>query len=274
MFRTAIVICSAIVLLYSCRSTRTIQTAISKIDSVTSPVVAVDHSHDDSMAFIKQNYDRVLANRINFTTFSAKLDVDYEESDGKKYDVNAHVRMYKDSVIWVSVTAILGIEGLRAYITRDSVKLLDKQNKIYVARSISYLQELTALPLDLPTLQDLLIGNPVYFDSTIVSYDLNTNAGTISMQSMGEFFRNLVTIGQSDKFILSSKLDDRDEARNRTCFLNYTEYENKKGVNFATKREISVSEKKKLNIKLNFKQYDFNETLSFPFAIPKNYKYN
>jgi len=260
--------------LYSCRSTRNIQAAITKIDSVVTPVVVVDHSKEDSIAFIQENYRRVMNNRINYTSFSAKMDVDYSESDGKKYNVNAHLRMYKDSVIWVSITAILGIEGLRAYITRDSVKLLNKQDKIYIARSVSYLQEVTALPLNLHSLQELIIGNPVYLDSTIMSYDRNSTQGTISLQSTGEFFRNLFTIMENEKLAVSSKLDDVDQARNRTCLLTYSEYENKKGVNFSTNREISVSEKKKLDIKLDFRQYDFNETLSFPFNVPKNYSRN
>jgi hypothetical protein len=50
----------------------------------------------------------------------------------------------------------------------------------------------------------------------------------------------------------------------KPAYLTYDDYENKKGVNFPTRRTISVAEKKKLDIKLNFKQYDFNETLSFP----------
>lgn len=41
---------------------------------------------------------------------------------------------------------------------------------------------------------------------------------------------------------------------------------------FAQKRSITVAEKKTLEIKLNYKQYEFNETLSFPFSVPKNYK--
>jgi hypothetical protein len=273
MRRLFFIILSAISLLYSCRSTKNIQTAIAKKDSIESPVV-IDHSKEDSVAFIQDNYHRVMNNMIDFTTFSAKIDVDYEESDGKRYNVNAHVRMYKDSVIWVSITAILGIEGLRAYITADSVKLLDKQNKVYIARSVSYLQDVTALPLDLHSLQQLLVGNPVYLDSTIVSYNRDPAKGTISLQSTGEFFKNLFTIGENDKLVQSSKLDDMDATRNRTCFLSYSDYENKRAVNFSTTREISVSEKKRLDIKLNFKQYDFNESLNFPFNIPKNYKYN
>jgi hypothetical protein len=76
----------------------------------------------------------------------------------------------------------------------------------------------------------------------------------------------------NDHLVWHSKLDDVDILRNRTCFLNYADYENKKGVNFSTSRTITVTEKTKLDVKLNFKQYEFNETLSFPFSVPKNYK--
>lgn len=256
----------------SCRSTKNIQTAIAKKDSVAATSGDTNDLRSDSIAFMQQQYRIMQEGRINYTTFSAKLDVDYRDVDGKKYDVNAHLRMYKDSVIWVSVTAILGIEGLRAYITKDSVKLLDKQNKTYVARSVSYLQEVTALPLDLSSLQDLLIGNPVFLDSNIVSYNKATN--TISLLAIGDFFRNLVTISENEKQLQSSKLDDLDGVRNRTCYITYSDYETKKGVPFAAKRSINVSEKNKLDIRLDFKQYDFNETLTFPFSIPKNYKRN
>ena len=255
----------------SCRSTKNIQTAIAKKDTTIAAPVVIDHSHEDSMAFIKQYYDHLCQNYIHFTTFSAKIDVDYEDGSDKKYNVTAHVRMYRDSVIWISITGILGIVGLRAYITNDSVKILDKQNDIYTARSMAYLQEVSALPLDLSSLQELVMGNPVFLDSDIESYSKSGN--TVSLLNNGDFFKNLITIGQ-DGQIQSSKLDDIDIMRNRTCYLTYDDYENKKGVNFSTRRSISVAEKKKLDIKLNFKQYDFNETLSFPFSVPKDYKRN
>jgi hypothetical protein len=257
---------------YSCRSTKKIQTAITPKDTVAVVTIPVNKLKEDSVKFIRENYSRIISNRISFTSFSAKIDVDYEDATGKKYNVNAHVRMYKDSIIWVSITGALGFEGLRAFITPDSVKLMDKQNKSFITRSVSYLQEVTALPLDLASLQDLLIGNPVFLDSNIVSYNKSLNE--ISMQSNGVFFKNLITITEKDKYIQSSKLDDLGELKNRTCYLTYKDYENRKGVGFSTERGISVSEKKKLDIKLNFKQYEFNEMLSFPFSVPKNYKRN
>lgn len=262
----------AAAILCSCHSTKKIQEAITKKDTIVVTPVAAINPHDDSLHFIREHYRDLMKNRISFTTFSAKIDIDYEDASGKKNNLTAHIRMYKDSVIWVSVTGLLGIEGLRALITADSVRLLDKQNKVYIPRSVLYLQEVTELPLDLSSLQDLLLGNPVFLDSNIVSYSRAAN--TISLLSNGGYFKNLFTIGESDKLIYSCKLDDLDGSRNRTCYLTYINYENKKGYNFPTERTISVSEKKKLDVKLDFRQYEFNETLSFPFNIPKNYTRN
>ncbi len=256
----------------SCRSARNIQTAIAKKDSVVAPPVTINNGHEDTLAFIRDLYNHLQKERISFSTFSAKIDVGYEDGNGKNYNVTAHLRMYRDSVIWISITAILGIEGLRAYISKDSVKLLDKQNKIYTARSVAYLQEVSDLPLGLSSLQDLILGNPVFLDSNIISYSKSN--GTVSLSSTDDFFKNLLTIGETSKLLQSSKLDDLDELRNRTCYLTYDDYENRDELNFSSKRSISVTEKKKLDIQLDFRQYDFNETLSFPFSVPKNYKRN
>lgn len=263
-----IVIC----LISSCRSTRPIQTVLAKKDSVVAVVPSAPvATKADTMSFVRETMNKLVSNRIEFNTFSAKVNVDYQGADGKKYDVNATIRMYKDSTIWISITAIFGIEGLRAYITKDSVKILNKQDKVYTARSVSYLQEVTALPLDLHSLQDILVGNPVFLDSNIVSYSKAGN--NVSLLILGSFFKNMLTLNPSVR-VENSKLDDIDLSRNRTCNLSYTDYENKKGVEFSTKRRITVSEKSNLDIKLDFKQYDFNETLTFPFSVPKNYKRN
>lgn len=235
-------------------------------------VAPLTHPHEDSIAFIKNTYQELLKQKIDFTTFSAKVNVNYVDGDNKSYNVNAFVRMYRDSAIWISINAIFGIEAMRAFITKDSVKLLDKQNKTYTFRSVAYLQEVTDLPLDLQTLQQLIIGNPVFVDSNMVSYSQSPNS--VSLLNIGDRFKNLITLSADEKTLLHCKMDDVDMARSRTCDLTYSEYEDKKGPNFSTGRKITVAEKSKLDVLLEFKQYSFNETLSFPFSIPKNYKPN
>lgn len=253
----------------SCRSTKKIQSAIAKKDTTAVSVLTND-GHTDSLNFIRSTFTGLLKNHVEFQTFTAKINVDYSGSDGKKYDVNAFVRMRKDSIIWISVNALLGIEAMRILINKDSVFLINKLDKEYQARSLAALREVASLPLDLHSMQQLIVGNPVFFDtSNIVSY--NVSGDNISLLSFGEFFRHLLTVSSNSLVVLNSKLDDVDLLRNRTCYLNYSDYETRKGFYFSTSRVISVTEKTKLDVKLNYKQYDFNEKLSFPFSVPKNY---
>ncbi|HEV8271945.1 MAG TPA: DUF4292 domain-containing protein [Chitinophagaceae bacterium] len=270
MIRFILILIIGALLVSSCRSTRKIQSAIAVKKDTVEVVKPTTDPHQDSIKFIKDNYYQLLANRIEFETFSAKINTDYEGSDGKKYDVNVFIRMKKDSLIWISVNGALGIEGMRVLIDKDSVRILNKLDKEYQVRSLEYLTEVAALPLDLRTVQELIIGNPVFLDTNIVSY--STEGNKISLLSEGQWFRHLISMNNNDHLVLHSKLDDVDILRNRTCFLTYSEYETGKGVKFSTNRTISVTEKNKLDVKLNFKQYAFNETLSYPFSVPKNYK--
>jgi hypothetical protein len=198
--------------------------------------------------------------------------VDYRGGDGKNYDVNATIRMYKDSAIWISANAVLGIEAIRVLVTKDSVKLMNKLEKTYTARSIDYLQEVTELPLGLGILQDLLIGNPVYLDSNVVSYARSDNA--ISIISLGQWFKNQLTLGEPARTVQRIKLDDADVSRSRTAELLYSDYQSKDRLKFATKRRITVSDKKKLDISLDFKNYELGDDVSFPFSVPKNFERN
>jgi hypothetical protein len=255
-------------LLASCRSTKKIQTAITKKDTaqVTHTTVKTDTTN-----YIRTVMQSVSANRIDFKTFSAKVNVDYRDADNRDYNLNAFVRIYKDSLIWISVNSILG-EALRVYITKDSVKLLDKQNKKYIARGMNYIQSITSLPFDFQTLQDVIVGNPAFIDSNIVSYGRGNNLLTIS--SVNNYYKSLTTFQEADKVLLRTKVDDVDIASSRTADFTYSDYDHSAGMNFPTKRTITVvGGKGHLDIGLDFKKYDMNPaSLSTPFSIPRNYK--
>jgi hypothetical protein len=271
MIRFLVILVIGSLIITSCRSTRKIQSAIgTKKDTTIVETPPLTNPHEDSVRFMKNAYSKLLSNEIEFETFSAKINTDYQGADGKKYDVNVFVRMKKDSIIWISVNGALGIEGMRVLIDKDSVRILNKLDKEYQVRSLGFLQEVASLPLNLHIMQQLIIGNPVFLDSNVVSY--STEGNNITLLSEGQWFRHLISMNNNDHLVLHSKLDDVDVLRSRTCFLIYSDYETGKGVKFSTNRNISVTDKTHLEVKLNFKQYDFNETLSYPFSVPKNYK--
>jgi len=254
---------------FGCRSTKNIQTVITpKKDTVQ--VVKIEDPKADSSKFINAIYHAIERNRIDFNTFSAKIKVDFEDKEGKKNDFTAFVRLKKDSILWISINALLGIEAFRAIITPDSVKILNKLDKIVQLRSVEYLQEVSKVPFTFKEIQNIIIGNPVYLDSNIVAY--NKQEREISLISIGQVFKQLLTVSSEDYSIRNSKLDDVDVDRARTCLVIYGDYEKKNNIRFSTFRKITVSEKSKLDIEMKYKQYEFNEELNYPFSIPKNYK--
>jgi hypothetical protein len=253
----------------SCKSTKKIQAAISKKDSTS--VTVTNQSDIDSLMTIKKVMGDIKTKVIDFKTFSAKVRVEYQDSKGKQPSITAYVRVIKDSLIWISGYAtVFNIEAFRALITKDSVFVLDKINKEAQLRSIDYLQEVSEIPFDYKTLQDLLIGNPIFFNDSVVSY--KENESKILVATIGKYFKHLLTISKPTIALVHSKLDDVNFQRNRTADITYGDFENSSGIDFSTYREITVSEKNKLDIQLNFKQYDFNKPLQINFSIPKNYK--
>ncbi len=253
----------------SCKSTKKIQAAISKKDSTS--MLITNTSAEDSIAIIKNALIDIHKKETDFKTFSAKIKVEYQDSKGKQPNITAYVRIIKDSVIWISGYAtVFNIEAFRALITKDSVIVLDKINKEVQLRSIDYLQEVTQIPFDFKTLQNLLLGNPIFFSDSVVSY--KETETKILLATIGNNFKQLLTLNKDSKLVVHSKLDDLDISRNRTADITYDEFENNNGINFATYREVTVSEKNKLDIQLKFKQYEFNKDLQINFNIPKNYK--
>lgn len=250
-----------------CRSTKEIGKVIQPKD--TSAVV-VNKTSEDSLAHANEVLAAFDSNYIHFNTFSAKIKAEVEDKNGKQPDLSVVVRMQRDRAIWISISAtFLSVEVYRIYITPDSVILLNKQDREVQYRSLDYLQEVTQIPFNFKTLQEMLVGNPVFFDTSNVS--IRTTEQYITLSHIGEFFKHLLTLEKNSKVMLYSKLDDVDVMRNRTATISYSEHEQINGKSFPTFRHISIAEKNKMDLKLKYRQVEFNKELSLNFNIPKNY---
>lgn len=275
MKQLVLVLATVTALCFSCKTvkkTQVIQAAITKKD--TTPLVVIKESPKvDSVAIVRDIMSKVMRQKINFNTFNAKIKVNYEGPE-KSNNFTVYLGMRKDSVILIKVTGtFLGISGLglEARINKDSVTVVYHQGeKYYMTRPISYLKEVIEIPFDFSTIQDLLIGNPVFIDSNIVSYRAGQNQ--LSVLMIGDLFKHLLSLDNTDFKALHSKLDDVDLQRNRTGDITFSNYEKMGQYQFATYRSISIAEKTKLNLYLDFKEYALNEPLKYNFDIPKKLK--
>ncbi|HAN66352.1 MAG TPA: hypothetical protein DCQ34_08880 [Chitinophagaceae bacterium] len=263
-----IIILGSVLFYSSCRPTRQIKQVIAPREATE---VLTKVNTVDSLAIIQATLDRIKANRIEFKTFSAKIKVEVTDNKGKQPDLSVVVRMIKDSAIWMSISAtFLNIEVYRVLITPSQVILQDKQAKEVQYRTLEYLQEVTEIPFDFNTLQNLLIGNPVFFDDNISSYRQFDQYSLVT--AVGEYFKNLLTLSNDRLLLMRCKLDDVDISRNRTADITYADYVQQGSIPFSTNRRILISEKNKIDVQMNFKQFEFNKDLSVSFNVPKNYK--
>ena len=94
-----------------------------------------------------------------FEWMTANLDIQ-AEGNGMSFDnLSGQLRMRNDSIVWLSVTATMGIEVLRAKVSNDSVWVLNRMEKTYLAEPLDSLGAKVGMPLSLPLVQTLLLDN-------------------------------------------------------------------------------------------------------------------
>lgn len=94
-----------------------------------------------------------------FEWMTANLDIQ-AEGNGMSFDnLTGQLRMRNDSIVWLSVTATMGIEVLRAKVSNDSVWVLNRMEKTYLAEPLDSLGAKVGMPLSLPLVQTLLLDN-------------------------------------------------------------------------------------------------------------------
>ena len=96
-----------------------------------------------------------------FEWMTANLDIEAQGNGMSFDDLSGQIRMRNDSLVWISVTATMGIEVLRAKVSNDSVWIINRLEKTYLAEHVDSLdQQIGPLfGLRLPFAQFVLLDN-------------------------------------------------------------------------------------------------------------------
>ncbi len=94
-----------------------------------------------------------------FEWMAANLSIQAEGNGMTFDDLSGQLRMRKDSLIWLSVTATMGVEALRAKVSNDSIWILNRLEKTYLAEPLDTVSAQLGIPLILPLVQTLLLDN-------------------------------------------------------------------------------------------------------------------
>ena len=94
-----------------------------------------------------------------FKWMTSNLDIQAEGNGMAFDDLAGQLRMRKDSLVWLSVTATMGVEVLRAKFSNDSVWIVNRLEKTYLAEPLDTVSAQLGMSLSLPLIQTLLLDN-------------------------------------------------------------------------------------------------------------------
>ncbi len=87
---------------------------------------------------VQKLYDNIISNYLDYKTLSIKFSSKIEEN----ISFNGNLRIKSDSIIWISLSSIFGIEVARIMLTPDSLKFIDRLQKKYYTGDYKYLNKI------------------------------------------------------------------------------------------------------------------------------------
>lgn len=223
------------------------------------------------------------ANEFSFEKLNAKLNVDAMiDSSANSFSISLRIR--KDSIIWMSISKI-GIEGARVFITKDSVKFVNRMNNTYFKGDFTYISRLLNTPLDFEILQSLLVGNSVTFYNEEEKLKPGIDncqylLGTIRKfklrrvmekgKELKESAQSIYMVPETFKIARILFYEFNPERIFDAHYSDYTTIDS--GQLFPLKMNYSIRTQKNINIDVLYAKPRLNEEQSFPFKIPDNYE--
>jgi len=205
--------------------------------------------------------------QIGFSTFTAKAKAKIN-IDGNTNDVTLNIRIKKNQKIWVSITAVLGLEGARALITPDSIKIINRLESTYLKKPFSYVYQYAGNQVSYQTLEALIIGNALPGTLNNTAALQNVNGSQVLSGNMQGLLYQLI-IGADMRV---SQTTMSASAPNRMLQVNNS------GALQADDRIIpsqininSSAQNSKIQIAFTYTKADFNTIPEFPFAVPARY---
>ena len=110
-------------------------------------------------------FKNIISNELDYNTIYAKK-VDLFLKDSKSsHSLKAILRIQRDSFIWISVSASLGVDVARLLLTPDSVKFVSPREKKYFVSDYSYFAERFDVGLTFDCFQRILTNQFFDFES-------------------------------------------------------------------------------------------------------------
>lgn len=229
-------------------------------------------------------FNKLKEHELNFDFLSAKFSAEYENS-GITLSFSGQLRIRRDSVIWISMTPMLGIEAVRIMISQDSVKMINRLDDTFFVGDYDYVNRFLNTNIDYDILQAFLIGNDLqsYENSKFRAsvdkgeYKLSTSERQKlkkfvrnSNENLKVYIQNIWLDAQTFKITFADVKEIRRE--NIKLEASYLHFDDIQGQLFPKDMEFFIRAENNIRVKTEFGKIIINVPLQFPFKIPASYK--
>jgi len=235
--------------------------AIVKVPPIADIPVMVNHKKAENLKLLKSK-------DLAFNTLSLKGKVNLD-MNGNANNVNVTIRIKKDEKIWVSITAIAGIEVARALITPDSILVRNNLQALSLKKPFSYINSFTSKQVTFKMLQSVITGNTIAdFTNEQSEIDLSAGASTLTGNKGDLAYRVLFnSLYKPAEVILN------DVKAGQALKVVYADYQQViEGLCPTVVNINSMSGKKKTSLTFDFSKIERNISMDFPFTVPKRFE--
>lgn len=249
-----------IVLLFLTASCKTKKNVVNNPSKVIDEKVATNKT--------SENLRLLKSKDFSYSTLSLKAKADLS-IDGNEMGVSMNVRMKKDEVIWISITAIAGLEVARAMITPDSLLVLSRLEGTALKKPFSYIYNFANRQINFRMLQSVLTGNTITeFMAEPASLTQEEGAFTLKGEKI-----NLAYTILFNNLLKPALVHLNDVKAGQALKVDYANYQLVDAVLFpSTVKVNSMSGKRKVNIVFDFSKIERNLPLDFPYTVPKRFE--
>lgn len=226
----------------------------------------------------KARVETVVSQQLPFETFQAKVNVGLASSS-KSFSVNGTFKLVRNERLQVSIQPLLGIEMFRLEVTNDSLKMLDRINRRYVAESIAQYRE--SLPVDVrfETLQALFLnqlfvpGEAQFGVNDFTAFKWRTESDGLLVGRLREdqFFILNFFLNPSNQ-LMQTQVSDRSNSH--IVSWEYEQFQPLAATTFPMKSNITyrTGAKPQVQADLTYSRIELNKKLNMQFDIPASYK--
>lgn len=246
-----------LLLMVSCKARKQLMAKHARVDAVAK---VVDYKS------IKLN--EIRAGQTSFDNFSGKAHATLD-INGNSNDVTLNIRIKKGRKIWVSITAIAGIEAARVLITPDSMWVINRLQSVYLKKPFSYINKFAGNQVNYTTIESLLIGNAIP-ELINENADMHTNPDSTTLSGNLEELVYKLIIGPGMR-VTQTNLSNQNEGQSMQV-TNNTFIQSGTRVIPSQIDITSLVKDQKIQVNLHYIKSGFDQLLDYPFNIPGRYK--